>query len=228
MSKTDEDSVRHSPEPWNLYGPFDDGYVGVTSGEEQPGKRRIIARTDSPSVSLPQAERDANARRICAAVNACKGIETETLEKLLTEGVEVGNIMEMAVSEKLRAGQANARADAAEVRLSRIAGIVEVVVQPRVVAAGIVEAGPATISMADLSKIYEAATLDRPVVAPLLEEARNVVRAILDANGALAEQCDFETRPFADEADTLPAIKRMGDAVIDARALLTKLPDDKP
>ncbi len=79
----DEKVDGHTTEPWNLYGPFEDGYVGVSSGETQPGKRRMLARTDSPNVhgDLSQTERDANARRIVACVNACQGIETESLEK---------------------------------------------------------------------------------------------------------------------------------------------------
>lgn len=70
----------HTPEPWHLYGPFDDGYVGVSSGEEQPGKRRLIAKTDPPSVILPRAERDSNARRIVACVNALKDMPGVTVE----------------------------------------------------------------------------------------------------------------------------------------------------
>ncbi len=81
MTEKGNPMAEHTAEPWHLYGSFDDGYVGVTSSEEQPGKRQLIARTAPPYNKLPQVERDANARRIVACVNACKAIDTGTLEK---------------------------------------------------------------------------------------------------------------------------------------------------
>ena len=52
------------------------------------------------------------------------------------------------------------------------------------------------------------------------DEAERLLEEFLVANIGLAEQCELETSPFADEADTLPAIMAMGDVVIKARAFL--------
>ena len=66
-----------------------------------------------------------------------------------------------------RIDEANARADALAARLQRIAAIVEAVDARRSELKACDE-----ITMAELSEIYQLATLDRPVVDPLLEEAR--------------------------------------------------------
>ena len=46
---------------------------------------------------------------------------------------------------------------------------------------------------------------------------------LLEVHGDLAEQCVPETAPFMHENDTLPAIQRMGNAVVRARAALNQI-----
>lgn len=139
----------HTPTPWKLFtaqdgtkflGIGDDTGGGITDGGFG------LWRDDEEAL--------ANARRIVACVNACAGIETETLENF----------------EDIKADAAK-RADEAAARLQRIAAIIEAVdglvaylnldpsVETTVTTA-------TEITMVDLAKIYEAATLDRPVVDP--------------------------------------------------------------
>lgn len=54
------------------------------------------------------------------------------------------------------------KAEALAARLQRIARIVETVLNSRTVAEGIIEVGPAAITIAELSEIYTLATRDRP------------------------------------------------------------------
>jgi hypothetical protein len=76
MTNTNQEttsSARHTPEPWNAFGTkikylFDSGF-SETIADIRGGK---FGADDTAH---------ANARRICAAVNACKGINTEALEQ---------------------------------------------------------------------------------------------------------------------------------------------------
>jgi hypothetical protein len=72
MTNTDDTRpvTAHTPEPWCAQ-PSD--YPGGLLIKPIPGQ--VVAQCDQ----LPQME--ANARRICAAVNACKGIATDALEQ---------------------------------------------------------------------------------------------------------------------------------------------------
>ena len=63
-------TTAHTPEPWFVQ-PSD--HPGGLLIKPIPGQ--VVAQCDE----VPEME--ANARRICAAVNACKGISTETLER---------------------------------------------------------------------------------------------------------------------------------------------------
>lgn len=74
----------HTPEPWHVRGNYEE------EGFEQPECLAAV------SIAGPQPDHDfeiahlvghphpaVNARRICAAVNACVGIETDRLEKMV-------------------------------------------------------------------------------------------------------------------------------------------------
>lgn len=73
--------IRHSPEPWSV----------VIQGK--PGAREILVDNGEDLVAMVAIEHCrrqvlyddgvANARRIVAAVNACAGISTEDLERLV-------------------------------------------------------------------------------------------------------------------------------------------------
>jgi hypothetical protein len=72
MTNTDDtkQATAHTPEPWYVQ-PSD--YPGGLLIKPIPGQ--VVAQCDQ----VPEME--ANARRICAAVNACKGISTGALEQ---------------------------------------------------------------------------------------------------------------------------------------------------
>lgn len=73
------------------------------------------------------------------------------------------------------------RADAAEARLSRIAGIIEHVDRLRIESDEPSISTVEKMAQAELSEIYEAATLDRPVVDPLQMEATQKLIEIVGA-----------------------------------------------
>ena len=60
---------QHTAEPWSIYKGENSAHCGI-DGSELNGK----------AVVSYQIEREADARRIVACVNACNGIETEILE----------------------------------------------------------------------------------------------------------------------------------------------------
>ncbi|HEY7330684.1 MAG TPA: hypothetical protein VH592_23795 [Gemmataceae bacterium] len=73
MTNTDDSkpAATHTPEPWRI--------IGKTVKCTDHGRLYNIARVDNKLFTGEANE--ANARRICAAVNACKGISTEALEQ---------------------------------------------------------------------------------------------------------------------------------------------------
>lgn len=73
-TKTSEQTTAHTPEPWR--------YVDEsTPGDAEIGVRNFaIESADCEFDIASLIFNEANARRICAAVNACKGISTEALE----------------------------------------------------------------------------------------------------------------------------------------------------
>jgi hypothetical protein len=71
----------HTAGRWGFH-PGDPKYPGQ-GGTIIVQKSRIVARMDRGSNPKEQAEMEANGRRIVACVNACQGIDTETLEHLV-------------------------------------------------------------------------------------------------------------------------------------------------
>jgi hypothetical protein len=81
MTNTDtiEPATAHTPEPWDYDLDF---IVAPDPGGLHPDIYIAeIAHRDEEGRVAPPEHQDANARRICAAVNACKGIPTEALER---------------------------------------------------------------------------------------------------------------------------------------------------
>lgn len=87
-----EDAAKaHTPEPWHIHR-LNNGWPVITSDAHDIADFRLNGR------GLSHVE--ANARRICAAVNACKGIGSEALERgiiadlrhLLGELVSAGDL----------------------------------------------------------------------------------------------------------------------------------------
>jgi hypothetical protein len=80
MTKADnnQQTTAHTPEPWAV--------IDINEGAAiKDGRNVTIAYCDYATHAdrneLPAEETNANARRICAAVNACEGISTEALER---------------------------------------------------------------------------------------------------------------------------------------------------
>lgn len=79
MTKTDDtrQATEHTPEPWRITGQSCRDYEGAEIGT---GNKTIAVILTADAVEVTEEER-ANARRIVAAVNACKGLGTEALER---------------------------------------------------------------------------------------------------------------------------------------------------
>jgi len=81
MTKTDDtkQAAAHTPEPWD----HDMGFIVAPDSTGQHPDIYIaeIVRDDDEGRIAPYQQHEANARRICAAVNACEGISTEALER---------------------------------------------------------------------------------------------------------------------------------------------------
>lgn len=208
MSKTDEDSVSHTPEPWVNRNNYTDAvgreHIYICGQHKTSGPALTVCLVSGQMVGADVQK--ANARRICAAVNACVGLETETLEAWPDQGGITGWAARsgtLAAKANARADAAGAskielaehldktiavaadavnRADAAEARLQRIAGILNDANERCMAGDGEVTLPLVEeLTMADISKIYEAAALDRPVVDPLLEEARGALEVFMCA-----------------------------------------------
>lgn len=69
----------HTPEPWHV-----DGWRGLVQGSRKhEGTHYAVWAADDDTMICPtglDAESEANARRIVACVNACAGLDTDTLE----------------------------------------------------------------------------------------------------------------------------------------------------
>ena len=76
MTNTDDSkpATRHTPEPWEVIPARGTMLAHVMGGDHC----RLALLDDCHA---DQRERDANARRLVAAVNACQGIGTEALEQ---------------------------------------------------------------------------------------------------------------------------------------------------
>ena len=76
----------HTPEPWTVDGTKALGAYGVWTdyathpGHDGAGYGSLICSFELSSPHISREQRDANAQRICAAVNACQGIPTAALE----------------------------------------------------------------------------------------------------------------------------------------------------
>lgn len=98
----------HTPGPWQMGR--HENIVAVADGRPIANTKGYFSTINADGVV---AENEANARRIVACVNACAGIETETLEK--TEFQELMNACAAAdrfvIKEYNRANEATKRAD---------------------------------------------------------------------------------------------------------------------
>lgn len=109
MTHTDDSqqATAHTPEPWQITGQSCRDYEGAEIGT---GNKTVAVILTADAVEVTEEER-ANARRIVAAVNACKGISTEALEQgvvaeLLQQLMLLADHLETpphALSEQLRA-----------------------------------------------------------------------------------------------------------------------------
>ena len=88
MTRTDDTSqaTAHSPEPWHSEPLQADNGGSIAICNRQQGILAVIPplnEDEEPDEATAQREPcdEANARRICAAVNACKGLSTESLER---------------------------------------------------------------------------------------------------------------------------------------------------
>ena len=72
-------AAAHTPEPWD----YDMDYIVASDPNGQHPDIYIaeIAHSDDEGRVAPLEQQDANRRRICAAVNACAGLATESLER---------------------------------------------------------------------------------------------------------------------------------------------------
>jgi hypothetical protein len=80
-TKAIKPSPAHTPEPWEH---ADSGLIYGQCGEddvEAPFVCDVIEDSAMQAFGMLSPVEEANARRICAAVNACKGITTEALEQ---------------------------------------------------------------------------------------------------------------------------------------------------
>lgn len=68
----------HSPEPWSIFEIGENNVHFCLAFEG--GRKSILTMVDDSGDSLPAVFKDDDARRIVACVNACEGIDTETLE----------------------------------------------------------------------------------------------------------------------------------------------------
>ncbi len=70
-------ATTHTPEPWRIIGRSCRDREGAEIGT---GNKTVAVVLTADTVEVTEEER-ANARRICAAVNACEGLGTEALER---------------------------------------------------------------------------------------------------------------------------------------------------
>ncbi|HJT77879.1 MAG TPA: hypothetical protein VJ739_11820 [Gemmataceae bacterium] len=74
-------TARHTPEPWEY---ADSGLIYGQCGEdddEAPFVCDVVEDSAMQAFGTLSPVEEANARRICAAVNACRGVSTEALEQ---------------------------------------------------------------------------------------------------------------------------------------------------
>ena len=85
MTHTDDtwQATAHTPEPWHYQMDYSIWTIAAPDPTGQNPYGAYIAEIDGQDVGrfATCEQHDANARRICAAVNACKGISTEAMEQ---------------------------------------------------------------------------------------------------------------------------------------------------
>lgn len=72
----------HTPEPWHYHMDYSIWTIDAPDPTGQNPYGTYIAEIDGQDVGrlISSEQHEANARRLCAAVNACQGIPTEALE----------------------------------------------------------------------------------------------------------------------------------------------------
>jgi len=78
---TESASISHSPEPWRVTGDCPKGIAIMSPPTEADPFGLVVAIAVVPRDYPIDEQTRADARRIVAAVNFCKGIPTETLEQ---------------------------------------------------------------------------------------------------------------------------------------------------
>lgn len=83
-------SDKHTPEPWSLSDAKNAAGV-ILGGPSRSLHTGTTVQSQIASACLQEwmtsGERDANARRIVACVNACRGLSTDVLERMPTGGL---------------------------------------------------------------------------------------------------------------------------------------------
>jgi len=77
--------MEHTPEPWQFK---DSSYVAAKFLGKRPNGEVFFNTRYRGVVDMTEEQDIANARRIVACVNACKGIDTERLERYGVGGIE--------------------------------------------------------------------------------------------------------------------------------------------
>lgn len=81
-TKDSRQHTSHTPEPWHYQTEYSITTIVAPDPTGQNPYGTYVAEIDGQDVGrfATRAQHEANARRICAAVNACQGISTEALE----------------------------------------------------------------------------------------------------------------------------------------------------
>jgi hypothetical protein len=85
MTHTDDTrpATPHTPEPWHYETDYSITTIFAPDPTGQDPYGTYVAEIDGQDVGrfASREQHEANARRLCAAVNACQGISTEALER---------------------------------------------------------------------------------------------------------------------------------------------------
>lgn len=102
--------MNHTPEPWNIDPQGTAIYVTFVDGYEN----EILDCWTAGRIDVDMAK--ANARRIVACVNACKGLETDDIESMVAEGKTLLGTMQdqlmviQAMDGRIKSAEARAEA----------------------------------------------------------------------------------------------------------------------
>lgn len=109
---------KHTPEPWKIAnGRKTDLYMGWDTiiGISEDGDKFVLCRVNANYEELGKT----NARRIVACVNACAGIETDTLES-------EGSIAEIIASKRTRIAELEAELAAERAKVEQLRGVLDI------------------------------------------------------------------------------------------------------